>query len=120
MRLSTRVLATAALSAAWLFSVPAANAQNHSGSPKISDQKLDATAAAVDRVASIKRNYEEQLSTAASSDKERIVGDANNAVTKAISDQGLSIEEYTGILQVAQNDSGVRERLLQRLHSPAK
>jgi len=121
MRLSTRVLAAAALSAAWLFSVPAANAQNQSASPnrsaspnqsaspKISDQKLDATAAAVDRVASIKRNYDAQLSNAAPSDKDRIVSDANNAITKAISDQGLSIEEYTGILQVAQNDPGVRE-----------
>ena len=34
---------------------------------------------------------------------------------KAITDQGLSVEEYTLILVVAQNDPVVREKILQRI-----
>jgi hypothetical protein len=120
MRQSTRLLAAAILSAAWLFSGPAANAQGQSAPPSLSDQKLNAAAAAVNRVASIKRSYDEQLSTAAPSDKDRILGKANAEITRAINDQGLSVEEYAQILQVAQNDPGVREKLLQRLQPPAK
>ncbi len=117
------------LTAAWLLFVPGANAQNQSASPKaqnqsaspnIPDQKLDAAAAALDRVTSIKQNYQQKMATAAPSDKDRIAGDANNAMKKAVTDQGLSVDEYTSILQVAQNDPGVREKLLQRLHSPAQ
>jgi hypothetical protein len=120
MRQSTHVLAAAILSAAWLFSSPAANAQNQSAPPNLSDQKLDAAAAAVNSVAGIKRNVDQQLSTAAPSDKDRIMGDANTKITKAINAQGLSVDEYAQILQVAQNDPSVREKLLQRLKPPAK
>jgi hypothetical protein len=120
MRRSMQLLATAVLTAAWLLFVPGANAQNQSASPNISDQKLDAAAAAIDRVASIKQNYRQRLATAAPSDKDRIAGEANNAMKKVVTDQGLSVEEYSSILQIAQNDPGVREKLLQRLHSPAQ
>ena len=120
MRVSMQLFARAVLTASWLLFVPGANAQNQSASPNISDQKLDAAAAALDRVVSIKQNYEQQMATAAPSDKDRIAGDANNAMKKAVNDQGLSVDEYTSILQVAQNDPGVREKLMQRLHSPAQ
>jgi predicted ATPase with chaperone activity len=137
MRVSMQLFAML-LTAAWLLFVPGANAQNQSASPKaqnqsaspkaqnqsaspnIPDQKLDAAAAALDRVTSIKQNYQQKMATAAPSDKDRIAGDANNAMKKAVTDQGLSVDEYTSILQVAQNDPGVREKLMQRLHSPAQ
>jgi Domain of unknown function (DUF4168) len=119
MRVSLQLFAMV-LTAAWLLFVPGANAQNQSASPKISDQKLDAAAAALDRVASIKQNYQQKMATAAPSDKDRIAGDANNAMKKAVTDQGLSVDEYTSILQVAQNDPGVREKLMGRLHPPAQ
>ncbi len=109
MRVSMQHFARAVLTASWLLFVPGANAQNQSASPNISDQKLDAAAAALDRVVSIKQNYEQQMATAAPSDKDRIAGDANNAMKKAVTD-----------LRVAQNDPGVREKLLQRLPSPAQ
>jgi hypothetical protein len=141
MRVSMQLFATV-LTAAWLLFVPGANAQNQSASPKanapnqsaspkanapsqsaspnIPDQKLDAAAAALDRVTTIKQNYQQKMATAAPSDQDRIVGDANNEMKKAVTDQGLSVDEYTSILQVAQNDPGVREKLLQRLHSPSQ
>ncbi len=125
MRLSKQPFAMAVLTAAWLLVVPGAHAQNQSApnqsaSPNISDQKLDAAAAAIDRVASVKQNYQQQIAAAPSSDKDRLAGDASNAMKKAVTDQGLSVEEYSSILRVAQNDPGVRDRLLQRLHTSAQ
>jgi len=125
MRLSKQPFAMAVLTAAWLLVVPGAHAQNQSApnqsaSPNISDQKLDAAAAAIDRLASVKQNYQQQIAAAPPSDKDRLAGDASNAMKKAVTEQGLSVEEYSSILRVAQNDPGVRDRLLQRLHTSAQ
>src|SRR6266849_4046128 len=84
MRLSKQPFAMAVLTAAWLLVVPGAHAQNQSApnqsaSPNISDQKLDAAAAAIDRVASVKQNYQQQIAAAPASDKDRLAGDASNA-----------------------------------------
>lgn len=127
MRPSMQLLATALVSAAWIFSVPAANAQAQSPSPgpsdqsqDISDQKLDAAAAALQQVASLKENYQQQIEAAAPSDKQRISDEANNALVEAVTKQGLSVEEYTSIIVVAQNNPEVREKILQRIRPPAR
>jgi hypothetical protein len=39
---------------------------------------------------------------------------------KAVTDRGLSVEEYSSILQLAENDPGVREKIIQRIHPPAE
>jgi hypothetical protein len=41
-------------------------------------------------------------------------------MVKAVTDQGLSVEEYNSILEVAQNDPGVREKIRQRMGAPTK
>ena len=38
-----------------------------------------------------------------------------DAMAKAVKEQGLSVEEYTSIIEVAQNDPVVRNKLLQRM-----
>jgi hypothetical protein len=110
-----------------LLCAPAANAQVQSPSPgatdqpsNIPDQKLDAAAAAAQRVASLKQDYQQRIAAAAPSDKERIANDAINALAKAVTDQGLSLEEYDSILEVAQNDPEVREKIRQRIRPSAK
>jgi len=127
MRISVRPFAAAALIAAWHLAAPTASAQAQSPSPapsesssKIPDQKLDAAAAAVGRVTDLRQSFQQQLDAAAPSDKERIAGEARNALVKAVTDQGLSVEEYTSILKVAQDDPAVRDKLLQRLKTPAR
>jgi hypothetical protein len=129
MRVLIRPVAAAALGAAALFVVPAANAQNEapstapSASPmpapsaNISDQKLNEAAAAMQNVIGLQHNYQQQIASAPPADKQRIAQEANNAMEKAVTDQGLSVEEYSSILEVAQNDPSVRQKLLQRLHS---
>jgi hypothetical protein len=123
MRPSVQILAAVFLAAA----VPAANAQVQSPAPSpsqpsqnIPDHKLDATAAALDQIADVKESYTKQIeATANESDKKRLVDDANKAIVKAVTDQGLSVEEYTSIMVVAQNDPVVRQKLLQRM-KPSK
>ena len=52
--------------------------------------------------------------------RKRLADEANSALTQAISNQGLSVEEYSSILVVAQNDPAVREKILQRIQPLAK
>jgi hypothetical protein len=112
--LTAAILATA---------VPAVNAQVQSPAPSpsqpsqsIPDQKLDATAAALNQIADVKESYTKQIeATPSESDKQRLVDDANKALVKAVTDQGLSVEEYTSIMVVAQNDPMVRQKILQRM-----
>ena len=124
MRLLTRSLFAAVLVTAWHSSILVANAQveGHSPglstpAPNITDQKLDAAAAALERVTTLKQAYQQRLTEAPTQgDKQRIVAEANNALTKAVADQGLSVEEYSSILEVAQNDQEAPGKLLQRIH----
>ena len=117
-----------ALTAAGLLVMPAAHAQQQSPSAPsattpsppttptvIPDQKLDAAAAAVKKVTVIKNQYDQQLAEAPVADKQRLQGEAGNAMAKAVTEQGLSIEEYTTILTAAQKDPAVRDKLLQRM-----
>jgi hypothetical protein len=39
---------------------------------------------------------------------------------KAVTDQGLSVAEYNSILEVAQNDPGVRAKIRQRMGAPTE
>lgn len=124
MRSSTG-LSALALTAALVLSLPAANAQTQSPSATspspsnpsadIPDQKLDAAAAAVKGVTAVRQNYEQKLAEAPTAEKERLVGEAQTAMAKAVTDQGLSVEEYTKILQVAQNNPTVQNKILERL-----
>jgi predicted TIM-barrel fold metal-dependent hydrolase len=127
MRVLMRSAAAILLIAAGFLFVPAASAQVQSPSPGLSeqspnipDQKLDAAAAAIERVASLKQDYQQRIAAAAPADKERILNEAVNALEKAVTDQGLSVEEYDSILEVAQNDPDVREKIRQRIRPSAQ
>jgi hypothetical protein len=73
-------------------------------------------AAALQRVASLQKDYRQRLAEAeAPAEKERIVAEAHNEFTKAVTDQGLSVEEYASILDVAQDNPEIRDKLLQRI-----
>ena len=135
MRPVTYTFAAALLAASWQFS--AASAQTppaqppQTGTPQarspapadpaasIPDQKLDAAAAAIQRVASLKRDYLQQLEAAPPDDQPRIAREAGNALEKAVTDQGLSVEEYTTILEVAQTNPQVRQKIIERIQVPA-
>ena len=52
--------------------------------PAITDQKLDQTAAAIKRVASVKQNYQQRIAAAPSSDTERIAEEWMQELAKAV------------------------------------
>ena len=116
------------LTAAGLLFMPAANAQQQAPSgpssttpsprtapANIPDKKLDAAAAAVKKVSAVKGTFDQKLAQAPAAEKQRVADEANDAIVKAVTDQGLSIDQYKTILQVAQNDPVVRDKLLQRM-----
>jgi hypothetical protein len=63
----------------------------------------------------VKEDYEQRIAQAPDSEKLRPADEGKQALTKAVTDQGLSVAEYSEILQVAQNNPTVREKILQRL-----
>jgi hypothetical protein len=117
----------AALAASALLSLSAAPVQAQSPSApqtvpdqiakptNISDEKLEAAAAAVKSVAAISDKYQQQLAQAPDEKKEGVVREANDALTKAVTEQGLSVEEFSTIMEVAKNDPVVREKIVQRI-----
>ena len=124
MRLWAQLLTAAILATA----VPVANAQVQSPAPSpaepsqnIPDQKLDATAAALNKIADVKENYTQQIeATTSEADKQRLVDEANKELVKAVTDQGLSVEEYTSIMVMAQSDPAVRQKIIQRMRPTNK
>jgi Domain of unknown function (DUF4168) len=120
MRRSIVSCAAALLSAGWLLSLQPAAAQDKPAAATISDQKLDQAAAAIKNVQRVHSDYEQKLSTAAPDKQGQIEGEANAALRKAVTDQGLSLDEYNSIVQVAQNDPTVRQKLVERLGGAGK
>ena len=128
-----RSFSAAALSFGALFLLAAANAQMNppqtrpqAQSPQtqppqgqlpsaaISDEKLNAAAIAIAQVSSIRQSYEPKIAGASASDKQRLTEEANDAMEKAVTDQGLSVDEYNSIIRTAQNDPAVRQKLTDR------
>lgn len=129
-----RPFVAVALTAGALLLVPAAEAQMNppqarpqAQSPQtqplqtpsppasISDEKLNAAAAAIGQVATVRKSYESKIAAAPPSDKQRLTKEANDALQKAVTDQGLSVDEYNSIIRTAQNDPTVGEKLTQRI-----
>jgi len=104
------------------LAVPAALAQSPPDTPapsaQLSDQKLDAAAAAIARVAFLRQTYERQLAQADPADREKIAEQASGELAKAVNDQGLSVDEYNSIVDRARTDPGVRKKILDRLQPP--
>jgi Domain of unknown function (DUF4168) len=89
--------------------------QAPSPSLTVSDEKLNAAAVAIGRVTNIRQSYEPKIAAAPPADKQRVAEEANDAMKKAVTDQGLTVDEYNSIIRTAQNDPSVRQRLSQRI-----
>jgi uncharacterized protein DUF4168 len=98
-----------------LLSLAPASSEDQPTAAGISDQKLDQAAAAMTRVNSLHKSYQQKLTQTAPGEQDRVIAEANNALQKAVTDQGLSVDEYNTIVRTAQNDPAVRDKLVQRL-----
>ena len=127
---SRKIFSIAFAGAALLLVVPVAEGQSQATSPMqnqtpsatapgqapISDQKLGQAAAAMEQVSTVRQMYQQQIASAPETDKPRITGEAQQALAKAVTDQGLSIDEYNGIMRQAQTNPQVRDGLIQHLN----
>jgi len=128
MQLFTRSLAAAVLTTGCYLSIPTVNvlAQSPPQGPftstqDLSDQKLSAVAAALEHILSLQKDYRQRIAeTEAPAEKERILAEAHNEFTKAVTEQGLSLEEYASILDMARDDPEIRGKLLQRIRPSDK
>src|SRR5215470_3030083 len=128
MRLFPQSLAAVILTAGFISPFLQSNVLSQSprpspstSGPDASDQKLSAVAAALEPVVTLQKDYRQRITeTEAPADKERIVAEANNELTKAVTEQGLSVEEYTSILTVARDDAEIRGKILQHIHRSDK
>jgi uncharacterized protein DUF4168 len=98
-----------------VLSLAPAYSQDQPTTAGISDQKLDQAAAAVARVNNLHKSYQQKLTQTPPDEQDRVIAEANNALKKAVTDQGLSVDEYNTIIKTAQNDPTVRDKLVQRL-----
>ena len=129
MRRSIVSVAATVLSAGWLITQPAV-AQTQPATPNapgtaapnatVSDQKLDQAAAAIQQVTTIRNDYAGKLSGASGDEQDKIAEEAHAAMQKAVTDQGLSVDEYNSIVQLAQNNPSVRDQIMKRLGNSPK
>ena len=117
MRLS---LILAALCVVSTLSSHPALSQNETPTLNIPDKKLDAAANALGRVRELQKKFDHKLAKSSLADQHRVLDEAQNALRKAVVDQGLSVEEYWKILEIAQNDPSLHERLLERVRAAAE
>jgi hypothetical protein len=122
MRQSTRQVAGIAIAIAWCFVTHAVKAEAEAQPPStpslstnIPDQKLDKAAAAIEQIASLKQDYLDQMTVVSPADRDRIAQEARHAFTTAITDQGLSVEEYAEVIGAAKNDPQIHEKVFQRI-----
>ena len=104
----------------WAHGAAAQNDAPSSRSPEqlslgLTDQKLDDAAAALDHVSNLQQRYQDKAATAPPADRDRILEEGNQAVTKAVTEHGLSVKEYAAFLSAAKNDPEVHEKVFQRI-----
>jgi Domain of unknown function (DUF4168) len=122
MRQTTRVVAGLAISVAWSFGTHGISVQAQSPSPPslpqsssdVAEQKLDKGTAALERISSLRHDYLDEIGAAPPAEHDRIVGKARREFTKAITDQGLSLDEYAEFIEAAKNDPQIHEKVFQR------
>jgi len=69
--------------------------------------------AALRRVTEIKQTYSQRLGGAKTEDEQQTLRkQATEEAVKAISDQGLTVDQYNQVIRQAQANPGLRERLL--------
>lgn len=103
------------LSQAFGQSQPPTNKAPAASAANISDQKIKAAATAIPAVEGIRQNYQKQIAQAPEGDKPGLENQAGNEMKKAITDQGLSIADYNSVLETAEKNPDVRERLIRQM-----
>jgi LPS O-antigen subunit length determinant protein (WzzB/FepE family) len=122
------LLRTTALAAAVALapvSIPIATAQSNNGSAplqppaaaqpqtQVDDLTVHKVGAALRHVAAIRQEYLQQAQASKSVQQQSdLTTQAKQNMVKAISDQGLSVDQYEQVIHQAQNDPMLKQRLM--------
>lgn len=93
----------------------APSAQAPAQASQIPDRKITQTATAMQKVMTLRETYEQRLASATPSQRGAIAQQGEVAIQKAVTDQGLTLAEYNSIIQLAQNNPDLRQKLLSRM-----
>jgi hypothetical protein len=104
---------------ATVMALPAA-AQQPRGAPSgavsganIPDATVNKVGAALRQVTQIEQTYSQRLQSANTpAQKQDISKQANGAAVTAITEQGLTIDQYTQVIQAAQSDPALKQRVV--------
>jgi hypothetical protein len=87
-----------------------------SGSPD--DATVHKVGTALRNVATIRQQYAQRIqSTDSPQQRQELTDQARTDMEKAIGDQGLTIDRYSQVIQMAQNDPTLRQRVLSAAQS---
>jgi hypothetical protein len=108
----TGVLAGALLAMAAIVPVAAQSPAPGGNAQPLPDETIVRAGAALRQVAAIQTVYEPKLQAAGTPDERARVGNEElDAAKKAVSDQGLTVDEYNNVMRMAQADPALGERL---------
>jgi predicted ATPase with chaperone activity len=80
---------------------------------QLSDAMVQKVGTALRHMAQIRQGYTQRAQSANSQQQQQELTDqAQKDMAKAISDQGLSIQQYNQVIQMAQTDATLKQRLL--------
>jgi predicted RNA methylase len=83
------------------------------GGTDVSDDMISKVGTAVGQIAEIQQNYGPRVAAAESDDERQdLQKEATIAAVKAISNQGLTVEQYNDVVVAAQADPTLEQRLL--------
>ncbi len=86
--------------------------QPQAATPAIPDGTINKAGAALRDVANLQQKYQGQMETASPAQKQGLSEKANAEAVQAIQSHGLSVQEYSQVVRTAQNNPGVKQRLL--------
>ena len=78
----------------------------------VSDSALQRTGAALRDISGIQARYNQRMQGAPPAERPTIEQEANSAAEAALAARGLTVEEYNGVIRLAQADPALRERLV--------
>jgi hypothetical protein len=90
---------------------PAPGAATQQG--QVSDGMVRKVGMALRQTATIRQKYAERMhSQTAPEQQQQLTQQAQSEMMKAISDQGLSVQQYNQVIQMAQADPSLKQRLI--------
>src|ERR1700738_2624385 len=79
----------------------------------VADDVVEKVGKVIAQIEAIRQDYTERVETVSAKDaKQALVDQAERAMVKAVTDEGLTIGEYNEVIEAAQADKDVEERVL--------